>query len=163
MEGVRLALTQYLLQDLRFNVLEGLYVMSPASFYWLTAASLLLEVPRMNANVYGVLEELWPMLVMAGTMGVCVNFVSYFLIQLTSSLTLKVVATIRNIIVVLIGIMFFKETVTQQQATGYFIALVGFISYQLNAMGMCSSAPTPNSSRGSPSAAGARDKDVSDV
>jgi len=61
------------------------------------------------------LEELAPVLVMAGTMGVCVNFVSYFLIQRTSSLTLKVVTTIRNVGVVFIGIAFFHETVTGQQ------------------------------------------------
>jgi drug/metabolite transporter (DMT)-like permease len=52
---------------------------------------------------------------MAGTLGVCVNFISYFLIQRTSSLTLKVVTTIRNVGVVFIGIIFFHETVTGQQ------------------------------------------------
>jgi hypothetical protein len=49
-EGIRLALTQFLLQDLKFNVFEGLYVMSPASFCWLTLASFIIEGPQMAAS-----------------------------------------------------------------------------------------------------------------
>lgn len=140
MEGVRLSLTQFLLQDLKFNVFEGLYVLAPASAMWLSVATLIVEVPSMLGRgdaFYDGVAELVPVLVLSGTMGVCVNIVSYYLIQLTSSLTLKVITTIRNVGVVFIGIIFFNETVTNTQFVGYTVALLGFLSYQAGMMGLC--------------------------
>jgi len=42
-EAVRLVLTQFLLKNLKFGIIEGLYVLAPASAFWLFFASLLLE------------------------------------------------------------------------------------------------------------------------
>ena len=42
-EAVRLVLTQFLLKNLKFGVIEGLYVLAPASAFWLFTASLVLE------------------------------------------------------------------------------------------------------------------------
>ena len=58
-------------------------------------------------------------------MGLCVNFLSYAVIQTTSSLTMKVLGSVRNIFTIVIGIMFYGEVVTMQSAMGYSVTLGG--------------------------------------
>lgn len=50
-EAVRLVLTQFLLKNLKFGVIEGLSVLAPASAFWLFVASLLLEFRDMQRQV----------------------------------------------------------------------------------------------------------------
>jgi len=136
-ESVRLALTQFFLQDLKLGVIEGMYYMAPASSFWLFLASIFLEAPLIMKEE-GWVGKLWSisyMFVAAGIMGLIVNFVSYSFIRLTSSLTLKVVTSVRNIAVIFIGIIFFAEQVTMVQFFGYTVALGGFIGYQLSSAG----------------------------
>lgn len=47
-EALRLMLTQRLLQDMHFHVLEGLYFLSPATLAWLTPLALMTDVRRMR-------------------------------------------------------------------------------------------------------------------
>ena len=136
-ESFRLAMTQFFLQELKLNVLESMYTMAPASMIWLFTCSAIFELPHMMArdNIMHIMIEYIPMFLAAGGMGAVVNLVSYSLIQLTSSLTLKVITTIRNVGVVFIGIICFRESVTNYQFMGYSIALIGFMMYQASALG----------------------------
>ena len=50
-EALRLMLTQRLLHDMRFHVLEGLYFLSPATLFWLAPLALMTDVRRMKWQV----------------------------------------------------------------------------------------------------------------
>ena len=55
-----------------------------------------------------------------------VNFLSYFVIQLTSSLSLKIMVMFRNFFVIVIGILSYHEETSRSELVGYFFALIGF-------------------------------------
>ena len=61
--------------------------------------------------------------------GFGVNSLAYVVIQTASSLTLKVLGTVKNAVVVWIGIVFLHEPVSALQAAGYAISLVAFFWY----------------------------------
>ena len=67
----------------------------------------------------------------ASVMGIGVNFLSYLVIQYTSSLTMKILGTARNILTIMVGVVFYNETVTLNEAIGYGIALLGFTGYNV--------------------------------
>ena len=90
-EAVRLVMTQFLLQNMKFGVVEGLYVLAPASAFWLFLASACYEFRDMsNEGAFLVVAANPLTFLAASTMGLGVNFLSYYVIQATSSLTMKV-------------------------------------------------------------------------
>ena len=90
-EAVRLVMTQFLLQNMKFGVVEGLYVLAPASAFWLFLASAWYEFRDMsNKGAFLVVAANPLTFLAASTMGLGVNFLSYYVIQATSSLTMKV-------------------------------------------------------------------------
>mmetsp|Transcript_23114 Transcript_23114/g.25323 ORF Transcript_23114/g.25323 Transcript_23114/m.25323 type:complete len:345 (+) Transcript_23114:184-1218(+) len=135
-EAIRLVITQFFLQQLKFGVIESQYVLAPASAFWLFSASLFLEFPTMyeKGSFQVVLENPGTFLVAACT-GIGVNFITYFVIQYTSSLSMKILGTVRNIMMVVIGVLFYQEIITSSQAFGYTISLAGFVAYNLAKMG----------------------------
>lgn len=135
-EAIRLVITQYFLQNLKFGIIETQYVLSPASAFWLFLTSAVFEFPRMmkNNSFQTVIDN--PMaFFMASLAGVGVNYISYFVIQYTSSLSIKIYGTMRNILMVFIGIFCYSEVVTSMQAIGYIISLFGFAGYNMVQMG----------------------------
>ncbi len=68
-------------------------------------------------------------------MGLGVNYLSNIVIQLTSSLTMKVLGTLRNIFTIFLGVLFYSEAITINELIGYSIALLGFISYNMSKVG----------------------------
>ncbi|KAL3152679.1 hypothetical protein ABBQ38_012274 [Trebouxia sp. C0009 RCD-2024] len=129
-EATRLVMTQILLVGLKFHPIEGLMYLAPACFFWLMAGVVVLEWPTMSANNALQLIANKPFLYFAAAaMGFCVNLLAYMVIQTASSLTLKVLGTIKNAIVVWIGIIFLQELVTKLQGFGYAVSLLGFFLY----------------------------------
>jgi drug/metabolite transporter (DMT)-like permease len=135
-EAVRLVLTQFFLKNLKFGVIQTQYLLSPASALWLFAASLVFEIPQMmvKKDILILINNPTPVLVMILT-GVGMNFVSNMVIQFTSSLTMKILTTMRNILLVFVGVSFYREVVTDIQMIGYLISLTGFVGYNLAQMG----------------------------
>jgi hypothetical protein len=86
-EGVRLILTQFFLQQLKFGVIESQYTLAPASCFWLFVASAIYELPSMiSKNAFAIILQNPGLFIAASCMGIGVNFLAYFVIQLTSSL-----------------------------------------------------------------------------
>lgn len=131
-EAIRLIFTQYFLQQLKFGVVEGQYVLSPASAFWLFLASYIFEYSKMiETNAFSTVQNYYMVFAVASVMGIGVNFLSYLVIQYTSSLTMKILGTARNILTIIIGVVFYKETVTMNEAIGYGVALLGFAGYNV--------------------------------
>lgn len=135
-EGIRLILTQFFLQQLKFGVIEGQYVLAPASAFWLFAASAFYELPTMiKNNAFTIVGDNIGLFFVASFMGIAVNFLSYLVIQSTSSLTMKILGSVRSVGLIYIGIIFYAEEVSVNEMIGYSIALVGFFAYNAAAQG----------------------------
>ena len=129
-EAIRLLMTQFLLQNLKFGVVEGQYVLAPASAFWLFLASAVFELNTMvEKNAFMIILRNPITFLLASGLGLAVNFLSYFVIQATSSLTMKVLGTARNVLTILLGVLFYGETVSINEGLGYSLALVGFAGY----------------------------------
>jgi len=82
-----------------------------------------------ETNAFEVLIKNPSAFLVASSLGICVNFLSYLVIQATSSLTMKVLGIVRSIATIILGAMIYKETITVNEGFGYIIALIGFATY----------------------------------
>jgi drug/metabolite transporter (DMT)-like permease len=135
-EAVRLILTQFLLKQMKFGVVEGQYVLAPASAFWLFVASAIFEFPQMyESNAILIMLENANFFLLASAMGVIVNFMAYSVIQSTNSLTMKMLGTLRSIVTIGFGVLLYHEVIPIREAEGYLLALVGFVGYNLASSG----------------------------
>jgi len=130
-ESIRLVMTQVLLTGLKFHPIEGLMYLAPACTFWLLLGSFVLERHDMMAEGAWLLVRGAPVqFFMAAIMGFAVNSLAYIVIQTASSLTLKVLGTVKNAMVVVIGVVALHEKVTFIQGVGYALSLAAFFWYQ---------------------------------
>jgi drug/metabolite transporter (DMT)-like permease len=126
-ESVRLVLTQFLLVGLKFHPIEGLMYLAPACCLWLVLGSTIFELPLIAARGHWALAAEHKMLfLLAACLGFAVNLLAYCTIKLASALTLKVLGTVKNALLVVVMVALFGEVVTVTQAWGYFMSLIGF-------------------------------------
>lgn len=129
-EATRLVMTQILLVGLKFHPIEGLMYLAPACTFWLIIGVATLELRRMmEENAFQLIADRPLLYLAAAAMGFGVNALAYMVIQTASSLTLKVLGTAKNAIVVWLGVAFLSETVTWLQGGGYAVSLIGFMHY----------------------------------
>eukprot|EP01025_Chloroclados_australasicus_P044477 TRINITY_DN4823_c0_g1_i1.p2 TRINITY_DN4823_c0_g1~~TRINITY_DN4823_c0_g1_i1.p2 ORF type:complete len:237 (+),score=22.72 TRINITY_DN4823_c0_g1_i1:445-1155(+) len=129
-EGLRLALTQFCLVGLKFEPMEGLVYLGSASALWLTLGAFILEGSSLlNSGDLSIIAQNPFLFAQAAMLGFGVNLLSLVVIKLTSSLTLKILATAKNTIVVFFGIIFLSELVTGIQGVGYTVSLIGLTYY----------------------------------
>lgn len=156
-ESARLVLTQKLLQGYSFNAsmcsgfgaanaleyhvsnpshtVEGLMYTSPACIFWLFLGWLVFESQRMiAANAFAKIAAAPLLYCCAAALGFLVNVTAYWTIQLTGGLTIKVLGTVKNAIVVLLGMIFLAEPVTALQLVGYGTSIGGFALYNWHKM-----------------------------
>lgn len=90
--------------------------LAPACTFWLALGSAWLELPAILASgSLGVVAAAPYKFLAAAAMGFTVNSLAYIVIQTASSLTLKVLGTVKNAVVVWAGIVFLQEKVTGLQ------------------------------------------------
>merc|ERR1719331_816086 len=106
-EAISLVLTQKLLQNHKFTVIEGMYVLAPPGASCLLFAAVLLEWPRMIRAGHHMMPLAQPTYFgVAALLGLGVNFVGFLVVQATSSVTCKILNTARCVSLVFIGIIF---------------------------------------------------------
>ncbi len=127
-EATKMVLTQYVVKNLHMGVVESQYFLSSSTASCLFLASVIMEFRTMYENKgFQILLNHPNIFLLAGLLGVFVNFLTYFVIQLTSSLNLKILNTLRNILLIFVSIFFYKEYVSVNEVFGYSVALMGFI------------------------------------
>jgi drug/metabolite transporter (DMT)-like permease len=130
-EACRMAVLQYLLGNLRFELIEGLYVMSPASFGFLAVGIYAFEWEAIRLeNGLGKILDAPHKYACAAFLGFLVNLLTLAVIKSTSSLTFKVMGQVKNTLVILVSVILFGSAVTGVQVVGYAISMVGFAVYQ---------------------------------
>ena len=127
---VRLALTQKLLKSFHLSVLESQYYLAPVGAFFLLLAALPSELP--HALRTGALEIVGdhPLEFLASaSLGVVASMMTFVVIKLTNSVTLKVLNTARNAAFVLFSVTFLQEPTTALQLSGYVVSLASFGAY----------------------------------
>lgn len=130
-EAVRLVLTQKLLQNEKFGVVEGQYWLAPASFFSLVAfATMKGEYGEIMST--GASEIFWSnkeLFFASAFLGIVVNLASFLVVRVTSSVMLKVLNIARTAGLVLFQVVFAGEVITSQQFLGYAVTLAAFAGY----------------------------------
>ncbi len=130
-EACRMAVLQYLLGNLRFELVEGLYVMAPASFGFLAVGILIFERRAlMEENGLGKILQSPHKYACAAFLGFLVNLLTLAVIKSTSSLTFKVMGQVKNTLVILVSVVLLGSAITGTQVVGYLISMIGFAVYQ---------------------------------
>lgn len=98
-------LAQSLLSDLKLSVVESMYLIGPTSVAFLMSAVVTMEARGILADGgLAVVAENPAIFATAALLGTLVNFLAFFVIQTTSSLMLKVLATARSAALVLVRV-----------------------------------------------------------
>ena len=130
-EALRMLFSQHLLGTLKFDLLEGLYVLSPSALIFLSIGILILEYKRF------VEEKGWEIIItapcfflVASFMGFLVNILSLGVIKETGALSFKVMGQAKNTVVIVMSVIFSGTHVYFVQLFGYVLSLIGFFIYQ---------------------------------
>ncbi len=127
---MKLAAMQFLLGNMKLGLVEGIYYFTPAGFLWMVFFIMPLELARMQeGGAARIVAENPAAFFLAATLGFFVNFLSYGVIQNTSSLTFKVLGQLKNVAVVVVSTALFGNVVSGLQALGYAVSIVGFGLY----------------------------------
>jgi len=131
-EAFKNAAMQFLLANKKFSMWEGMFFISPASLLFLVTAASLFEFKDMaRNNAWAMMAQRPELFIAAGFLGFVVNFCSLGVIKFIGSLTLKVLAQVRSIIIIIFGVIFYHDVVQPIQVVGYCIALLGFTGYNI--------------------------------
>ena len=134
-EAIRMAFYQYVLGNLKFDLIEGLYVMAPASLAFLGLGIVALELNQfVQDRGWEIIAAAPHYFLAAAFMGFGVNILTLGVIKATSGLTFKVMGQAKNAAVILLAVMLFGNPVTTVQLIGYAMSLFGFFIYQRGKM-----------------------------
>ena len=104
--------------------------MAPASALCIFLGSAVFELPTMMAKGHTkTITDHWLLFLLAATLGLAINLASFLVITLTSGVTIKILGTVRNALLVLFTGFAQGEQVSGTQFLGYFVTLMGFSAY----------------------------------
>lgn len=129
-ESLRVLYVQLLLGKLRFNPVEVLVYLSPATAVMLAVGACYWEWDGLNAHHGGLykISQAPGQYLVASCAGFAVNITTYWAIEATSSLTFKIFGGVKNGFVVWAGVLM-GDRVSQGQLAGYAVSIVGFGMY----------------------------------
>uniref|UniRef100_A0A7S0WQ47 Sugar phosphate transporter domain-containing protein n=1 Tax=Chlamydomonas leiostraca TaxID=1034604 RepID=A0A7S0WQ47_9CHLO len=133
-EAIRLVLMQTLLVDTSQSIhpLQGLFYISSACTLWLMGQALVWEWgPLVRAGALAQVAANPYHFATAAVAGFSVNALAIAVIKLSSSLTLKVLGTVKDAALVMVSVSLLHEQVTRLQLWGYSLSLCGFLSYNV--------------------------------
>jgi len=129
-EAFKLVSQQNLMGSLKFEIVEGLFWMSPAGFAWMALYSYVVEYDRMIAdNALAIVMDQLHLFCSAALLGLGVNFCSFWVSKACSALTLKICAISRNIGIVMISPMLLGEVLPMSQFGWYMFSTTGIVLY----------------------------------
>jgi len=129
-EATRLVLLQRLLKNLKLGVLESQYFFAPAAATFLLAGAFFTEATQFRERDGLATMRANPLLFTASSLlGVVASMLTFIVIKLTNSVTLKVINTARNAAFVLYTVLIKGEPATGIQVVGYSISLAAFSMY----------------------------------
>lgn len=131
-ESLKLVLVHFLLTEkgLRFGVMEGLAYFAPTALGWMIILISMLELPKfVSSGAVAIVNQNWLIFQSCFVLGFLANVAGFLVIKTTSVVTLKIIAQIRNLGLILFNVTLYKEVVTQNQWIGYMITMLGFACY----------------------------------
>merc|ERR1711865_72517 len=129
-EAFKLVSQQNLMGSLKFEIVEGLFWMSPAGFAWMALYSYVMEYDQIIAdNAFVIVSDQLPLFVAAALLGLAVNFCSFWVSKACSALTLKICAISRNIGIVMISPMLLGELLPISEFGWYMVSTAGIVLY----------------------------------
>mmetsp|Transcript_25874 Transcript_25874/g.73303 ORF Transcript_25874/g.73303 Transcript_25874/m.73303 type:complete len:212 (+) Transcript_25874:557-1192(+) len=128
-EALKLIFTQVVLQNFKFDLVETLYYITPTSALFVFAFAAVREFPYMTTDDIDVLLANTYAFFLSCVFAILTNVINTFVIQFSSALVLKLVATARNALLVLFNAVVMGEIVAPLQFFGYSLSLLGFCGY----------------------------------
>lgn len=129
-ESIRVVCLQALLKSYSLGPAETLLYVAPASAFFLCVGAVVLESRSLVEQGGIALLRSHPLrFLFVSSLGFLTNMCSIIVIRITSPLTLKVVAHLKSMITILMGILLYRDVVTPMQWIGYALSVGGFVLY----------------------------------
>lgn len=130
-EAMRMVLFQNFLDNRGFGLLEGLFYTCPANLFFLAIGVAIFEEREiaLRGDLAIVRANPWPFIAVS-LLGFLVLVTTLGVIKTCGSLTFKAAGQLRNIAIILIGVVFMGEKTTLLQLSGYAMNVCGFAYYQ---------------------------------
>lgn len=123
-ESSRLVLTNYILKEYKLDSLSSLYYIAPASWVFLTISFIIFEVNKFPVSQLADLTFLLTLLV-NGLVAFTLNIAVVMLINHTSALVLTLSGIVKDILLVILSVLYLGSPVTLMQYCGYGFTLIG--------------------------------------
>eukprot|EP01064_Diplonema_japonicum_P028508 TRINITY_DN4385_c0_g2_i3.p1 TRINITY_DN4385_c0_g2~~TRINITY_DN4385_c0_g2_i3.p1 ORF type:complete len:170 (+),score=21.10 TRINITY_DN4385_c0_g2_i3:298-807(+) len=142
-EGLALVLTQFLLKKKKMSIIESQCFLAPPTCACLFAfAAFGGEWTTIYVQQdYKIVSDNVVLFAAAASLGSVVNYLTFAVIQATSGTMLKVLGTVRNIIVVIVGATMYHESIPMKEWLCYGGTLFGFMSYTYQSINKGKEAP----------------------
>ncbi|KAI1733751.1 triose-phosphate transporter family-domain-containing protein [Xylaria scruposa] len=126
-DAIRLVLTQRILSNYNLNLeaFQMLYYLAPLCTLSGAIASLGLPFPSISE-----IKGAWPQVLGSCVLSFCLNVVGFSVIKKTSSLTLSVCGILKDICLIAVSLVLWKEKITILSLIGYSTTLAGIMHYR---------------------------------